>query len=191
VSCKTKRRPSLRQISHPRKHPLLDKGPKDAISTNTERRTGSIIAAHAKSFRAIGNGAVIRAVGSITGHIRKKSLLSIVSTVHENGDDGGEGDVFWMSSERDAGAGDKRSKGLFNAAKTPSKKNAFSLPEVTTEEDSLHRSNKEVGEMQIIVEYAAKQNPLLARPSRRWSSLCSALEASQRITTISRNYTRR
>lgn len=144
-----KRRPSLREIPYPRKHPRLDQGSKQAVPANAEQCTGSAIAARGKSFRVISDGA---AVGSTKGQIRKKSLLSVVSTIRENCDVGCEADVFWTSSEQDTEvvtAGNKRSNGSFNAAKVPSKKNAFSLPEVTTEEDSLYRSNKEVGEIQL------------------------------------------
>ena len=100
--------------------------------------------AQAKSFRLGGNRVAIGAIGRIKEHIRKKSSLSVVSTILEDGDEDG-GDVFLVNSDRDTESTkvrDKKVQGLFNTTKTPVNNKAF--PEVTTEEDSLHRSNKEV-----------------------------------------------
>lgn len=116
---------------------------------------GSVIATQARSFRVSGNGAAIGTVGRIKGYLRKKSSLSVVSTIHELGEDGDEGDVFGASSGRDtdlAGTRNKGSNGLFSTTKTQVKDKGLDVPGVTTEEDSLHRSNKDVSRMELLAE---------------------------------------
>jgi len=73
-----------------------------------------------------------------------------VSTILEDGYEDG-GNVFLVNSDRDAESTkvrDKKGEGLFNTTKTLVKNKA--LPEVTTEEDSLHRSNKETVKRLVI-----------------------------------------
>lgn len=135
----------------PRKQPRERKAP-DPPTKSARRPSSSSVSDHARSFRTGPNNSKdIPMIGKMKGHIRQKSSLSIVSGLLDRNDDDvpEEDDVFGTSSdhETDLSMGDGVARrrgsgvGLFDL---PAKTKPPRVVDVTTEEDSLQRSNKDV-----------------------------------------------